>query len=584
MSIKLILTFILTLIALAVQAQEIDYKGFPQWSWQKRDSTEYYLYTPSNMKKGARYPVVLALHGCCGQDYKATLRNAVDPIVRVWHNFGENKQDIPTYIIAPKTRRGWMQHAENLKAAIDDLVTNHQADPQRIYITGFSMGGDGTWKMLEKYPDLFAAAIPMGANYNPKAPEKIRHIPVWTIRGGKDWWARYLGREVANLRGLNNGPSDSSTMITGVNPRFTTFEDLGHVVMWEAASSLDLRSWMYSKINDGNKYPFIYLERTHKSDTLDATPGTTIKLLAEAYDEDGSIAHVSFFHNDRLIKTVSNKPYSIEWKVTPGTSVLSAIAQDDKGKTSEAAMIVSTNEPVAFKKAKLPSGTSARPYTHPVSASGNEPISYSIVSGQLPAGISLSGNGTLTGFPTKDGSYSFTIGATDRDGDRAEQKFDLRIGKKEAGDVLITNVRDYRNNPLPLATLTTGALPFHDRTDGEINISRVPDNLDGLTFIQTAFNDTTDASPHYVTFTVDMPVTVYVAYERKDNLFKSTTPEWLSDFKKTDDQLVAQYFYYDIYGKDLPAGLVAIPDASEKANGVSTNYFVIIKPKLVSRP
>ena len=578
--IRIVLATTILCPPLVLHGQEIDYKGFPQWSWQKQDSTEYYLYTPSELGNGKLYPVVLALHGCCGENNKATLRNTVDPIVRMWHHFGENKQDEPTYIIAPKTKRGWMQHAENLKAVIDDLVDNRQADPKRIYITGFSMGADGTWKLLEKYPDLFAAAIPMGMNYTGENPDKIRHIPIWTIRGGKDWWARHLGRQVADFRRRNKAIADSSTSGTGVNPRFTSFEELGHVVMWEAANTLDIRSWAYSKINDGNKYPFIYFERTDESDTLDAASGSNLKLQTEAYDDDGSIAHVSFFHNDRLIKKMTKKPYSVEWKVTPGTSVIKAIAYDDKGKTAEATIVVTTNEPVIFKKTKMVTGTSARHYSHSLSASGNMPIVYSVVAGKLPDGINLSPDGMLSGFPTKEGSYSFTIMATDRDGDRAEQKFALNIGKKHARDVLISNVRDYRENPLPLSILTTGALPFYDRTDGEINLNNVPENLNGLTFIQTAFNDTTLASPHYLSFDVDMPVTVYVAYERKDNLFQSTTPDWLSDFtKNAGDQLAAQYFYYDIYEKDYPAGRVALPDADEKTNGVNTNYFVIIKPK-----
>jgi predicted peptidase len=117
---------------------QIDYKGFPQWSWHKEDSTEYYLYTPSNMKPGDKYPISLFMHGCCGDSYHATLRNTVDPPLRMWHNFGANTQTIPTYIIAPATSKGWTQHFTNLKKVMDELVANHNGDPQRIYVCGFS--------------------------------------------------------------------------------------------------------------------------------------------------------------------------------------------------------------------------------------------------------------------------------------------------------------------------------------------------------------------------------------------------------------------------------------------------------------
>src|ERR1044072_2930543 len=115
----LILLFPFTIHAFS---QQIDYKGLPQWTWHKEDSTEYYLYTPSNMQEGKKYPVAVAMHGCCGEDYHARLRNSVDPIVRMWHNFGANTQAVPTYIIAPATSHGWQQHFKNLKKVIDELI------------------------------------------------------------------------------------------------------------------------------------------------------------------------------------------------------------------------------------------------------------------------------------------------------------------------------------------------------------------------------------------------------------------------------------------------------------------------------
>ncbi|MEO7048229.1 MAG: hypothetical protein ABI091_23220, partial [Ferruginibacter sp.] len=84
---KLITIFFLFMSQIIV-AQEIDYKGLPEWSWHKQDSTEYYLYTPKNVKTNKKYPVVLFMHGCCGVNDHATLRNCVDPPVRMWHNFG----------------------------------------------------------------------------------------------------------------------------------------------------------------------------------------------------------------------------------------------------------------------------------------------------------------------------------------------------------------------------------------------------------------------------------------------------------------------------------------------------------------
>src|SRR5690606_32607094 len=113
-----------------------------------------------------------------------------------------------------------------LKAVMDDLVENHQGDPTRIYITGFSMGGQGTFMFLNEYPEYFAAALPMGMDFRGD-PEKIKHIPIWINRGETDWHARHLGSRVAEIRKLNGGPADSSNHVTGVNPRLTTFSGVG---------------------------------------------------------------------------------------------------------------------------------------------------------------------------------------------------------------------------------------------------------------------------------------------------------------------------------------------------------------------
>jgi len=151
------------LLISGIHSQQIDYKGFPQWRWNKEGNTEFYLYTPENTRKGQKYPLAIFLHGCCGEDDHATLRNAVDPPVRMWHHLGTNTQEEPTYILAPKTTRGWAQKFPDIRKVIDDLIAAGMIDPQRIYMTGFSMGGAGTWEFMEQYPGLIAAAIPMGS-------------------------------------------------------------------------------------------------------------------------------------------------------------------------------------------------------------------------------------------------------------------------------------------------------------------------------------------------------------------------------------------------------------------------------------
>jgi hypothetical protein len=65
-----------------------------------------------------------------------------------------------------------------------------------------------------------------------------------------------------------------------------------------------------------------------------------------------------------------------------------------------------------------------------------------------------------------------------------------------------------------------------------------------------------------------------------DNLFTSTIPAWLEEYKKeTDGQITAQYHYFDVYSKAFPAGQVVLPGANANANHVLRNYFVMIRKK-----
>lgn len=557
---------------------QIDYKGFPQWSWHKQDSTEYYLYTPSAIKPGERYPVALFLHGCCGTSYKATLRNTVDPPLRMWHQFGVNKQSEPTYIIAPATSRGWSQHIDNLKKVIDDLIANRQADPQRIYITGFSMGGAGTIEFITRYPEYFAAALPMGMDFKTDLA-KIKDIPIWTNRGATDWWARDLHNAVSEMRRLNGDAIDSAAdHVTGVNPRITSFKGVGHGVQWIAVSTQPMTTWAYSKVNDGNKYPNVYFKSPRYKSVFKENEKVSVEI--EASDPDGVIKYIEVYHDGKLAKKLAKKPYSVLLPATKGDSHIEAIAVDDKGKSSSALTIIRVDVPVKFESKGLPPAKQAGYYVHKFRAFGNGGVEFRLADNTLlPQGLKFTDSGILKGTPIEAGTFRFKIVAKDEDGDESASMFTLNIDDKTPGDVTVSNVKSYSGKVFPVSRVMEGETPHGDRGDDEITFSNVS-RYDGLTLIQTDANDTINAEPSYVEFDVDEDVTVFIAYEKLDRLFTSTIPDWLKAFRKEDSpQIVAQYFYYDVYSKDFPKGKIKLPDAMEKANGVNTNYFIMIKKK-----
>ena len=244
---KLLYLTVSCILFATATSQDIDYKGFSEWTKKTQGSTEYYLYTPKNIKPGQKVPIALFMHGCCGSDNVARLRNAVDPPVRMWHNFGENTQDVPMYILAPATSSGWSQHFANLKIVMDDLVATKQGDAQRIYVCGFSMGGNGTYQFIDQYPGYFAAAIPMGMSFSGDI-NKAKNTPFWANRGSLDDYCKTLPASVASIRLANGDDQGALVWERGVNPLFSDFIGVGHGVQWDAASTQDLVGWALTKI------------------------------------------------------------------------------------------------------------------------------------------------------------------------------------------------------------------------------------------------------------------------------------------------------------------------------------------------
>lgn len=556
-------------------AQAIDYRGFPEWSWGKHSATEYYIYTPASASTGRLLPIVLFLHGCCGTDERATLRNAVDPPVRLWHNFGENRQAVPAYILSPKTTQGWRQHFENIKAVIDSLVTSRHVDPKRIYISGFSMGAAGTWQFIEEYPGYFAAAIAMGMDFKGTDPVKFKDIPVWAIRGNQDWWARNLGKQVMTIRAQTIANVDSAEWHTGINPRLTNFEGMGHVVMWPAVNELELQSWLFSKINDGNSYPVAVIRRPGYLENFNE--GDEVTISVEAFDPDGKIVKAELMLNGKLVATAA-QPMDFKFKAPKGDNVFEVTVYDDKGKSATASGRIRVDIPVLIESNELPTTQAGKYVSHDLKAKGNGMIKWQLAENSiLPEGLTLTPRGNLSGIPANARVHSFTVTATDDDGDSTTKIISLTTKRKSKTDVIVRNARNYKRIQLLLKKTMPGMAP-HMREDNEVTLSQVPEAYRDLTLIQTDPLDTTSAKPFYMSFETDEPVTVYVAYETLNNP-KSSIPPWLKSFRREKEEIVAQYFYYQVYSKDFPAGKINLPDAEEKQHGVNTNYFVMVKKK-----
>jgi len=218
---------------------------------QVYEGLPYRIYVPENLDPAVKYPLVLCLHGSGnkGDDNLAQLgrSSAVHTLLAP-----ENLEKYPCVVLAPQCPAGqrWVRghgqydlpgNAERLMGLLEQVRATYPVDPARIYITGLSMGGFGTWGMLRAYPDTFAAAVPICAGWDlpddlGNAP-RMKEIPIWVFHGTLD-----DDVPVARSREMVRALEDA-----GGNVKYTEYPDEGHACWERAYNESDLLPWLFAQ-------------------------------------------------------------------------------------------------------------------------------------------------------------------------------------------------------------------------------------------------------------------------------------------------------------------------------------------------
>ena len=198
----------------------------------------------------SKYPLVIFLHGSGerGDDNDAQLKWGVQ-------NFAtsKNMKMHPAIVIAPQCPKemSWGNYSntdmslqpspsEPMKLLIEliqETIQKLPIDTNRIYITGLSMGGFGTFDAISRYPDLFAAAVPVCGGGDIKRAASIAHIPIWIFHGALDGAVNpVLSHNM--LKALTDA---------GAHPGYTQYPKAGHF-SWIAAYDDDMMMyWLFSQ-------------------------------------------------------------------------------------------------------------------------------------------------------------------------------------------------------------------------------------------------------------------------------------------------------------------------------------------------
>jgi len=170
----------------------------------------YYLHIPAGYNPYKKYPLVLLLQGggeranpkATVSQNRAHLLNAYytqvwvsSTIQQKWASFVVIPQVVGTnqFVNSPVAQGSYSQTAQPsdslrmTKEIVDSLQKEYAGiDANRLYITGLSMGGYGTWDAIERWPDYFAAAAPLSGAGDPSKAAVLIHLPIWAFHGTKD--------------------------------------------------------------------------------------------------------------------------------------------------------------------------------------------------------------------------------------------------------------------------------------------------------------------------------------------------------------------------------------------------------------
>lgn len=216
----------------------------------KGKALPYRLLKPLEVDPKQKYPLVIFLHGAGerGTDNQKQLVHGVPEFVK-------RQKQYPCFLIAPqcpeKERWGdWTVNAALLPEPtppthlvlelLPALQKEFNIDAKRIYVTGLSMGGFGTWDLISRHPEMFAAAVPVCGGGDDKQASKIAKLPIWAFHGAKDTAVK---------------PERSRAMIeaikkVGGDPKYTEYPDVGHASWAPAYKDEEMFKWLFAQKRD----------------------------------------------------------------------------------------------------------------------------------------------------------------------------------------------------------------------------------------------------------------------------------------------------------------------------------------------
>lgn len=189
----------------------------------------YLLYLPSGYDQSPekKWPMMLFLHGAGerGDNLDRVRLHGPPKLI-------DQGKEFPFIVVAPQCPAEQWWDSQSLLALVDEIVEKYRVDQDRLYLTGLSMGGFGSWALVTEEPYRFAAVAPICGG-DPRNTRKLRHLPIWVFHGAKD-----------NLVPLQRSQEMVDALeAVGNKPQFTIYPEAGHDSWTQAYNTDELYDW-----------------------------------------------------------------------------------------------------------------------------------------------------------------------------------------------------------------------------------------------------------------------------------------------------------------------------------------------------
>lgn len=194
---------------------------------------DYLLYLPEGYEEQDRWPLMVFLHGAGerGENVNDVRRHGPPRLI-------DQGRKLPFIVVSPQCPRGrwWPLLEREVMALVDEMTEQYKVDTSRVYLTGLSMGGYGTWSIGCSFADRFAAVLPICGGGQPYLAGALKDTPVWAFHGDAD--------PVVPL-------SESQKMVDAVkraggNAKLTVYPGVEHDSWTRTYNNSEIYDWLLS--------------------------------------------------------------------------------------------------------------------------------------------------------------------------------------------------------------------------------------------------------------------------------------------------------------------------------------------------